>query len=182
MVKRTWFIEVVIIKIKCYLMVRLERFAVYNIGDVNNDYKRYVPRISNGLTILGTRLLNDSIAGYVYSVLGAQSKIKASIVNKGAISLQCQDVFRQLVAESVASNNVVDGVSNMREAVDKSNQVLNLAVSPDVFLLPSDMTILKERIPGYNNVLYTASEKSMRFGVNSKVNYSGAGRTIGNCP
>ena len=145
---------------------------VYQIGDVNNDYKRYVPRISNGITReVGSRLLNDSIAGYVYAVLGAQAKIRASIVNQGAISLQCQDVFRQIVHDSIVSNDVVVGVSNMRRAVRDCNQVVNLAVSPETFLLPSDMTILKERIPGYSNVLYRASEKGMRFGVNHKVNY-----------
>ena len=68
-------------------------------------------------------------------------------------------------------NDVVVGVSNMRRAVRDCNQVVNLAVSSETFLLPSDMTILKERIPGYSNVLYRASENGMRFGVNHKVNY-----------
>lgn len=116
----------------------LGEVIVYNIGDVNNNYKRYVPRVSNGLTKVGTRLLNDSIAGYVYPVLGAQAKIRASIVNQCAISVQCQDVFRQLLKDSIVSNDVVVGVSNMRKEVNDCNQVLNLAVSPDVFLLPSD--------------------------------------------
>ena len=64
-------------------------------------------------------------------------------------------------------------MSNMRKAISDLNQVVNLAVSPQTFLLPSDMTILNERIPGYSNVLFGASEKGMRFGVNSGVNYSG---------
>ena len=144
---------------------------VRTIGDVANDYKRYVPTTSDGLTKVGTRLLNDSIAGYVYAVLGAQAKIRASIIDQGAISLQCQDVFRKLVEDSIVSNDVVVGVSNMRRAVSDCNQVLNLAITPDVFLLPSDMTILKERIPGYSNILYRAVEKSMVFGTNSNANY-----------
>ena len=33
------------------------------------------------------------------------------------------------------------------------------------------MVIHKDRISGYNNTLYRASEKGMRFGVNSGLNY-----------
>ena len=39
--------------------------------DTNNDYKKFVPRISNGLTKNGTELLNQSIEAYLYAILGA---------------------------------------------------------------------------------------------------------------
>ena len=50
------------------------------ICDVNNDYKKFVPKVSNGLTINSTELLNQSIEAYIYSVLGAhQARTKQSI-------------------------------------------------------------------------------------------------------
>ena len=35
------------------------------IRDVKNDFKKFVPKVSNGLTIRGTELLNQSIEAYI---------------------------------------------------------------------------------------------------------------------
>ena len=48
--------------------------------------------------------------------------------------------------------------------------VLNLAVVPNVILMPSNFIILSDKIEGYNNILTTAT-KDMTFGVNKDVNY-----------
>ena len=61
----------------------------------------------------------------------------------------------------------------MRLAISSTNVILNLAINPDTLLIPSDLTILSKPIPGYNNVLKSAS-KAMSFGVNKKVNYVGS--------
>ena len=40
-----------------------------------------------------------------------------------------------------------------------------LCVYPNLWLIPSDLVIIKKMIPGYNNVLYRPSS-GMRFGLN----------------
>ena len=135
-------------------------------------YKLFIMKKSNGFTAFGLKVLNNAIASFCYSILGSQARLRTAIVNKGAISLQCQDVFRQLVSDTIVNHDTTVGVSNMRKSISDCNQTVNLAVSPSTFLLPSDMKILKERIPGYSNVLYRADEKAMKFGVNTSVNFS----------
>ena len=59
----------------------------------------------------------------------------------------------------------------MRTSIQATKVVLNLAVVPNVILMPSNFVILDKKIEGYNNVLTTATEE-MKFGVNKDVNYS----------
>ena len=59
----------------------------------------------------------------------------------------------------------------MRTSIQATNVVLNLAVVPNVILMPSNFVILDKKIEGYNNVLTTATDE-MKFGVNKDVNYS----------
>ena len=49
------------------------------IRDTQNDYKKFIPRMSNGLTKSGTELLNQSIEAYLYAILGAQGRTRQSI-------------------------------------------------------------------------------------------------------
>ncbi len=45
-----------------------------------------------------------------------------------------------------------------------------MAISPGMILVPSNLIIQKKKIPGYNNVLTSATDK-MKFGKNTGVNY-----------
>ena len=47
-----------------------------------------------------------------------------------------------------------------------------MAISPGIILVPSDMKILDEMMPGYNNIL-TLTTESMKFGANPNLNYTG---------
>ena len=58
----------------------------------------------------------------------------------------------------------------MRLAIKNTNVVLNMAITPGIILIPSDMIGLKEKVAGYNNVL-TLATKDMKFGVNKDINY-----------
>ena len=60
-------------------------------------------------------------------------------------------------------------IDNMNEAVTDTNVVFNVAVSPSLWLLPSNMILLNKPIPGYNNKL-KVSDGSMKFGLNEDVN------------
>ena len=54
--------------------------------------------------------------------------------------------------------------------VKSINVVLNLVVLPGLILIPSDLVLLKEKVPGYNNTL-TIATKEMSFGKNDGLNF-----------
>ncbi len=135
-----------------------------------NDYKMFVATTTDGLTKIGQKLLQQSVESYVYAVLGAQASLRFPIVGEGAKSVQTQDKFRTIVKETIAQSDVTITISNMRAAIASTNVVLNMAISPGMILVPSNLIIQKEKIPGYNNVLTLATDK-MKFGKNTGVNY-----------
>ncbi len=135
-----------------------------------NDYRRFIARETSGLTKIGQKLFQRSVQSYVYAILGAQAKTRWSIVGEGAKSLQTQDVFYTIAKETISESDVTIMISNMRTAIASTNVVLNMAISPGMILVPSNLIIQKEKIPGYNNVLTLATDK-MKFGKNADVNH-----------
>ena len=55
----------------------------------------------------------------------------------------------------------------MRTAIQDTHVTLNMVRNPNIILIPSKLIILKEPIPGYNNVLQNPA-KNMKFGINGK--------------
>ena len=135
------------------------------------DYRSFIAYHSEGLTPIGQKLFQESLESFNYCVLGAEARTRWSIVGKGAKSSQTQDVFRKIVESTIIQNDATVLISNMRKSIQATNVVLNLAVVPNVILMPSNFVILSKKIEGYNNVLTTATE-DMTFGVNKDVNYS----------
>ncbi len=135
-----------------------------------NDYRRFIAHETSGLTKVGQKLFQRSVQSYVYAVLGAQAKTRWPILGEGAKSLQTQDVFYTIAKETIAESDVTIMISNMRTAIASTNVVLNMAISPGMILVPSNLIIQKKKIPGYNNVLTLATDK-MKFGKNADVNY-----------
>ena len=136
----------------------------------NTDYRSFIAYQSEGLTPIGQKLFQESLESFNYSVLGAEARTRWSIVGKGAKSSQTQDVFRKIVEDTIIQNSSTVLISNMRKSIQATNVVLNLAVVPNVILMPSNFVILSKKIRGYNNVLTTATG-DMKFGVNKNVNY-----------
>ena len=135
-----------------------------------DDYKLFVASKSNGLTKTGQLLFQQSIESFIYCVLGAQANTRWSIVGRGAMSLQTQEVFKKLVNDTIIQSDPTVTVSNMRKAIKDTNVVLNMVISPGIILIPSNLIILDKMVPGYNNVLKLAT-KGMKFGKNDNVNY-----------
>ena len=81
-----------------------------------------------------------------------------------------QDVFYTISKETISESDVTIMISNMRTAIESTNVVLNMAISPGMILVPSNLIIQKKKILGYNNVLTLATDK-MKFGKNAGVNY-----------
>ena len=78
--------------------------------------------------------------------------------------------FHRLVKDTVTQDDPAKAVADMRSAIKNTNVVLNMVISPGLILVPSDLTILKEKVADYNNVL-TLATKEMKFGLNEGVNY-----------
>ena len=149
--------------------IAYQKIAGQSPNDVN-DYKKFITTTTDGLTNIGQKLLQQSAESYVYAVLGAQAKTRWSIFGEGAKSLQTQEVFLMIVKETIAQSDTTTTISNMRTAIASTNVVLNMAISPGIILVPSNLIIQKEKIPGYNNVLTLATDK-MKFGKNTDLNY-----------
>ena len=141
--------------------------------DTQNDYRKFIPKISNGLIKKGTELLNQSIEAYLYAILGSQARSRQSIVSSRASALETQKVFRQIVADSIINYDTTTWINNMNEAVSDTNVILNTAISPTLWLIPSSLIILKNPIEGYNNKL-RVSTQDMVFGINKDLNYQGS--------
>ena len=140
--------------------------------DTQNDYRKFIPKISNGLIKKGSELLNRSIEAYLYAILGSQARSRQSIVSNRASALETQKVFRQIVKDSVINYDTTTWINNMNEAVSDTNVILNTAISPTLWLIPSSLIILKNPIEGYNNKLRVSTE-DMVFGINKDLNYQG---------
>ena len=140
------------------------------VNDSDTDCMKFIKDDSDGLTKTGQVSLQSAIKSYVYCVLGAQAQTRWSIVGQGAKSLQTQQIFHRLVKDMIVQDNPSKSISDMRKAIQDTNVVLNMAITPGIILIPSNMIILKNKVEGYNNVL-TLSTNAMKFGVNTKVNY-----------
>ena len=138
--------------------------------DKSNDWKKFIRDDSQGITKIGQLFLQKAAEAYVYCVLGAQAQTRWKIVGDGAKNLQTQEIFAKLVKETIAQDDDKVMVSNMRTAVKSTNVVLNLVVLPGLILIPSDLVLLKEKVPGYNNTL-TMATKTMAFGKNEGLNF-----------
>lgn len=127
---------------------------------MDNDFEVFIPKNSRSLTKVGQQLFQQSIEAYVYSVLGAaQAKTRWSIVDQGAKSLQTQEVFRKVMMDTIVQDDVTVTISNMRTAIANTHVVLNFAIMPGrILLIPSDLRILTDPVPGISNVLTVAIE------------------------
>ena len=137
-----------------------------------NDWMSFLQKRSNGFTRTGQLLLQEAVESYVYAVLGSQARTRFKIVGAGAKSLPTQQIFRTIVGDTVAQDDDSVLIANMRKAIRSTNVVLDMTIIPKVVLIPSSMIILNKPIPGYNNVLTTAT-KEMGFGKNDKINFQG---------
>ena len=119
----------------------------------------------------------DSVESYVYSVLGAQANQQHSIVSDAAGgAIKTQQSFRKIANATMVQTDVDVAPNNMRTAIRDTNVTLNMAINPDIILIPSRLIILEKTIPGYNNILKVPI-KTTAFGVNTILNYVGVKKT-----
>ena len=98
---------------------------------------------------MGEKYLNESIEAYSYSILGTQARNRVSIINNSAAIMQTQDVFSTLVEDTILQTSVTVSISNMQKAMSDCNVTINTTVSHNLWLIPSDLLIIKKMIPTY---------------------------------
>ena len=140
-----------------------------SIRDPQNDYKKFTPKISNGIIKKGTELINQSIESYLYCILGGQSQARQAIISNRASALEVQTIFRHIFEDSVINYDTSTWINYMNRAISSTNVVLKTAISPSLLLIPSHLIILKNPIKGCNNKLRVAIT-NMKFGINEKLN------------
>ena len=143
-------------------MLRNDHFADF-------QYAWFIPESGHGLTKAGLGRINRSVEAFVYCVLGAQVNTRSSIIGEGGGAVETQDEFKNLFESSVVENDISKSIQNYQLAVQESKLRLDLAIAPNVWLMPSDMIINTESVIGYNNKLVKATE-DMEFGVNTSIN------------
>ena len=113
----------------------------------NSDTDRmcFIKEDSDGLTKTGQKLFQLAVESYVYAVLGAQAQTRWSIVSQEAKPFQTQEIFHRLVKDTITQDDPVKAISDMRLAIKNTNVVHNVAITPGIILIPSDMIILKKR-------------------------------------
>lgn len=97
--------------------------GVKRIRDVKNDYKKLVPKLLNDLTKQSTALLNKSIESFVYCILGAQAETKQSIYGNRTSLLETQQVFRQVVEDSIIHYDTSVSIISINRAISDTNAV-----------------------------------------------------------
>ena len=112
----------------------------------DDDWTTFIKDDSDGLNKTGQKLFQLAAESYVYSVLRAQAQTRWPIVSQGAKRLQTKDIFHKLVKDTITQDDPVKAISDMRLAINNTNVVLNLAISPGIILIPSDMIILSRGI------------------------------------
>ena len=105
----------------------------------------------------------------MYSVLGSQAATRWPIAGEGAKSSQTQVEFLKIVRDTIREDDQTVTIGNMRKAIADTHVILNTAITPGMILVPGDLIILSEKIPGFNNIL-TVADSTMKFGLNEKVN------------
>ena len=127
--------------------------------------------IFKGFKQIGIQYISQSIESYLSAILGSQAKTKQPIISARGSPLETQQKFRKLVSDTIQNYDVSMSINNINRAISDTNIVLNLAISPSLWLLPSSLIILKNPIHGYNNRLKVAT-RDMKFDANN-INYYG---------
>ena len=132
---------------------------------VERPYNSFVVEKGLGLTKPGLARLNRSIEAFVYCVLGSQVNTRSSIVGDSGSAQETQAEFIVLFESAIIESSITKSIQRYQMAIQQSNVKLDLAISPNCWLVPGRMIINTETVIGYNNKLQKATA-GMKFGMN----------------
>ena len=78
--------------------------------------------------------------------------LRFSGFDKRGSALETQQQFRKLVSDNIINYDVSTSINNMNRSISDCNTVLNLLISPGLWLMSDNLIVLKTSIDGYNEV------------------------------
>ena len=137
--------------------------------EARNQYEYFLCPVSHGLTSAGLSRINQSIESFCYAILGSQVDVRSSISGSQGSAIETQRQFLSMVEDAIRNPDISKSVQRFQLAIESAKVRLDLAISPGLWLLPSEMVVNSESVVGYNNKLKKATS-FMRIGVNSDLN------------
>ena len=112
---------------------------------------------SNGFTQAGVARINDSIRTYVWSIVGAQSQARSSILGTGK-AFDAQKQFLANVEDVINSEVDLPGsIERYQLTLQYARSKVDFVVGLGLYMIPSDMDLYIGTINGYNNLITIAS-------------------------
>ena len=137
--------------------------------EARNQYEYFLCPVSPGLTSAGLSRINQSIESFCYAILGSQVDVRSSITGSQGSSIETQRQFLSMIEDAIRNPDISKSVQRFQLAIESAKVRLDLAISPGLWLLPSEMILNTESVVGYNNKLKKATS-FMRIGINSDLN------------
>ena len=129
---------------------------------VVNSFAGYVPDETSGITPAGRLLLSESIRGYVYLLISSQAAVRASVVGKGAASLEAQRAFASNLEDYIArAPDVGRDIARYQNALENASSPVDFSMGPGLYMLPGDLALQVGTKKGYNNKLLVGPASSL---------------------
>ena len=151
---------------------------VYKIEYIEQNFKNNDPMTSvgsfvldksNGFTQAGVARINDSIRTYVWSIVGAQSQARSSILGTGK-AFDAQKQFLANVEDVINSEvDLPDSIERYQLVLQYARSKVDFVVGLGLYMIPSDMDLYIGTINGYNNLITIASD-DLQLGHNDTIN------------
>ena len=124
---------------------------------------------SNGFTQAGVARINDSIRTYVWSIVGAQSQARSSILGTGK-AFDAQKQFLANVEDVINSEvDLPSSIERYQSTLQYARSKVDFVVGLGLYMIPSDMDLYIGTINGYNNLITIASD-DLQLGHNDTIN------------
>ena len=151
---------------------------VYKIEYIEQNFKNNDPMTSvgsfvldksSGFTQAGVARINGSIRTYVWSIVGAQSQARSSILGTGK-AFDAQKQFLANVEDVINSEvDLPSSIERYQSTLQYARSKVDFVVGLGLYMIPSDMDLYIGTINGYNNLITIASD-DLQLGHNDTIN------------
>ena len=117
----------------------------------------------------GVARINDSIRTYVWSIVGAQSQARSSILGTGK-AFDAQKQFLANVEDVINSEvDLPSSIERYQSTLQYARSKVDFVVGLGLYMIPSDMDLYIGTINGYNNLITIATD-DLQLGHNDTIN------------
>ena len=133
----------------------------------SSDYSKWIMPTTKGLTYKALHLLSDSVRGYVYLLLSAQSGARRNIIDSPAARQIYLDNFNDIVERQVET---AADIERYQQVLRYARSKVDFGIAKGVYMIPSNMILNMDNIEGYNNKLLIADANVKICMVNMDIN------------